>query len=97
VIYIGTALVILHPYNGSLGAGEKQSRTLLLALCEASLITTLFGIIGVLLPNAPFIPALGVLIISLIGLVVFVRWWWKLTKRDTYDVVWSGYPAGVEH
>ena len=97
VIYIGTALVILHPYNGNLGAGENQTRTLMLALCEAALITTVFGIIGVLLPNASFIPALGVLIISLIGFVIFVRMWWKKVKEDTYDVVWTGYPAGVEH
>ncbi len=98
VIYIGTALVILHPYNGSLGAGENQKRTLLLACCEASLITTLFGIIGVLLPNTTsFIPALGMLVISLIGFAVFVRIWWKKVKEDTYEIVWTGYPAGVPH
>jgi len=87
----------IHPYNGSLGEGENQPRTLMLALCEGALLTALFGFIGILLPNAPFIPALGMLIISIIGFVIFVSIWWKRVKKEAYDIVWAGYPAGVDH
>jgi len=97
VMYIGIAIGILHPYNGSLGEGENQPRTLMLALCEGALLTALFGFIGILLPNAPFIPALGMLIISIIGFVIFVSIWWKRVKKEAYDIVWAGYPAGVDH
>ena len=97
VMYIGIALTVLHPYNGNLGAGENQTRTLMLAMCEAALLTALFGFIGILLPNTPFIPALGMLIISIIGFVIFVSIWWKRVKEEVYEVVWAGYPAGVDH
>lgn len=96
IIYIATTLAVLHPYNGSMGANENQPRTLKLAVCEAALITGLFGVIALLLPHTNVSIAVSVIIISAIGLIIATKIWWQSVKKDAYEVTWTGFPP-AEH
>lgn len=96
LIYIATTLAILHPFNGSMGAGENQRRTLRLSAVEASMTTALFGLIALLFSEALFFTGISVIIVSAAGFVIFVKRWFSAVKEDTYEFAWTGYPP-AEH
>lgn len=92
LIYIAITLAVLHPYNGSIGAGENQRRTHTLAWTEAAMTTTLFGLIAVLFAEELLWPGLGVMVVSIIGFVIFAYRWIKASREDIYDIKWTGFP-----
>jgi tetrahydromethanopterin S-methyltransferase subunit C len=96
LIYIAITLAILHPFNGSMGAGENQKRTLRLSAVEASVTTGLFGLIALLFSEALFFTGISVIIVSTTGFFIFVKRWFAAAKEDTYEVAWTGYPP-AEH
>lgn len=96
LIYIATTIAILHPFNGSMGAGENQKRTLHLSAIEASLTTGLFGLIACLFSQTLLFSGLLVMIISATGFLVFLRKWFWLVREETYELTRTGYPP-AEH
>ena len=96
LIYIAITLAILHPFNGSMGAGENQKRTLRLSAVEASVTTGLFGLIALLFSEALFFTGVSVIIVSMAGFFIFTKRWFAAAKEDTYGFAWTGYPP-AEH
>ncbi len=96
LIYIAITLAILHPFNGSMGAGENQRRTLRLSVVEASMTTGLFGLIALLFSEALLFTGISVIIASTAGFVIFTIRWFSSVKEDTYEFAWTGYPP-AEH
>lgn len=94
LMYIAVTLAVLHPYNGSMGAGENQRRTLWLSGVEASMTTAVFGLL--LLLMAPSWGSAGVLLVSASGFAVFIIGWYRSVKKDIYGMAWTGFPA-AEH
>jgi tetrahydromethanopterin S-methyltransferase subunit C len=94
LMYIAVTLAVLHPYNGSMGAGENQKRTLWLSAVEAAMTTALFGLI--LLLMASWWTGAGIIVISSIGFIVCVRGWYRHVKQDVYKISWTGFPE-AEH
>ena len=88
LIFISTALAIIHPYNGSMGAGENQPRTLKLAFTEASLTTLLFGVIS--LAYTDIITSIEILLVSGIGFVIFTTIFLRAIRAELYKLEWSG-------
>ena len=93
LIYIAITLAVLHPFNGSMGAGENLKRTLQFAWLEASMTTALFGFVILI---AGYNGGLSMLAISIIGFVVFLRQWYESIKKDTYRFASTGFPE-AEH
>ena len=96
LVYIAITLAVLHPFNGSMGAGENQKRTLRLSAVEASMTTGMFGMVAVIFSDALFLMGISMIIISLAGFLVFLKRWYSLVKEDTYEFKWTGYPP-AEH
>jgi len=94
LMYIAVTLAVLHPYNGSLGAGENQRRTLWLSCVEASMTTAVFGL--VLLLMVPSMTGAGIILVSALGFTIFIRGWYKMVKKEIYGMSWTGFPA-AEH
>ncbi len=94
LIYIAITLAILHPYNGSMGAGENQRRTLRLSAVEASITTGLFGLIVILLLDT--LTGVSIVIVSAAGFMVFLARWFKAVREDIYEITYTGYPP-AEH
>ncbi len=88
LIFISTALAIIHPYNGSMGAGENQPRTLKLAFAEASLTTLLFGLIS--LAYTDTITSIEILLVSGLGFVIFTTIFLRAINAEIYKLEWSG-------
>ena len=94
LIYIAITLAILHPFNGSMGAGENQRRTLRLSAVEAGMTTGLFGLVVTLYSDT--LTGLSIMIVSAVGFLVFLRRWFSAVKQDTYESTWTGY-SSAEH
>ena len=94
LLYIAVTLAVLHPYNGSMGAGENQRRTLWLSGVEASMTTAVFGL--VLLLMVPSFAAAGIILISALGFAIFISGWYRMVKKDIYGMSWTGFPV-AEH
>ncbi len=92
LIYIAITLAVLHPYNGSIGAGENQRRTLRLSMTEAAMTTALFGLIAVLFSESLLEVGLSVIIVSIAGFAVFAYRWAKVARAEMYDMKWTGFP-----
>lgn len=93
LIYIAIALAVLHPYNGSIGAGENLRRTLYLSGVEASITTGLFGLL-ILFSDMP--RGVSIIIISVAGFMIFLTRWFKAVRQDIYEITYTGYPP-AEH
>jgi len=94
LMYIAVTLAVLHPYNGSMGAGENQRRTLWLSGVEASMTTAVFGL--VLLFMVPSMTGAGIILVSAMGFAIFIRGWYRMVKKEIYGMSWTGFPA-AEH
>lgn len=94
LMYIAVTLAVLHPYNGSMGAGENQRRTLWLSAVEASMTTFIFGF--VLLLMTPSLASAGILLISTLGFVLFIMGWYRMVKKEIFGISWTGFPD-AEH
>ncbi len=94
LLYIAVTLAVLHPYNGSMGAGENQRRTLWLSGVEASMTTAVFGL--VLLLMAPSLTSAGIILVSALGFAICIRGWYRLVKNEIYGMSWTGFPP-AEH
>ncbi|MFQ6055115.1 MAG: tetrahydromethanopterin S-methyltransferase subunit C [Methanosarcinales archaeon] len=81
LLFGAVAIAIIHPYNGSMGAGENQSRTLKLSATEASMTTGLFGLVAM----SPAIIA-----VSAIGFIIFLYIWINSIKDEVYKIEWTG-------
>lgn len=91
-IYIAITLAVLHPYNGSIGAGENWRRTHALAWTEAAMTTAIFGLIAVLFSEELLWPGFGVMVVGIIGFVIFAYRWMKTSREEMYDMKWTGFP-----
>ncbi len=96
LIYIAITLAVLHPFNGSMGAGENQKRTLGLSAVEASMTTGLFGLVALFFSDTLSLTGAGIIVISVAGFLIFLERWYSLVKKDTYEMAWTGYPP-AEH
>lgn len=94
LMYIAVTIAVLHPYNGSMGAGENQRRTLWLSAVEASMTTFIFGF--VLLLMTPSLASAGILLISTLGFVLFIMGWYRMVKKEIFGISWTGFPD-AEH
>jgi tetrahydromethanopterin S-methyltransferase subunit C len=96
IAYWGTSVAVFHPFNASLGAGERQARTLRVAVILAGLNIVLAGIamLGslMMMSVATYLDALAVIIIGVVvwgyGLYDFL----KVCMREAAVTTWTGIP-----
>ncbi len=91
LIYIAVTLAVIHPFNGSMGAGENKRRTIRLAAAEASMTTALLGSLAAM--GGAHGVGLSVAAVSCAGFIIFAVLWFNSVKDDIYEIRWTGFPA----
>jgi tetrahydromethanopterin S-methyltransferase subunit C len=88
LIFIGGAMIILHPYNACLGPDETQYRTLYVAVEKAGLIMALAGIASLTVLDT--ISAALTVVIGLSIWIVYFKKFFEAVHHDAHKVVGTG-------
>jgi len=87
VLFIASALAILHPFNACLGPDETQYRTLRLAISTGAIAMILAGISSVARLEIAAIPTI---VIGLAIWIIFFKKYYEAVKTDAATVVETG-------
>ncbi|MBC2698525.1 MAG: tetrahydromethanopterin S-methyltransferase subunit C [ANME-2 cluster archaeon] len=88
LIFIGGAMIILHPFNACLGPDESQDRTLYVGVEKGGIIMALSGVASLMVIGV--IPAALTILIGLLIWIVYFTKFINLTKRDAHKVIGTG-------
>ncbi|RLE49401.1 MAG: tetrahydromethanopterin S-methyltransferase subunit C [Candidatus Methanomethylicota archaeon] len=99
-IYWATSLSMFHPYNVSLGAAERQGRTLRVAINTSGMAITLAGVfrLGYLAMINQWGSMFEAVLIVILGVIIWaygVFEVFRVCKRESASVVWTGVPPRV--
>lgn len=88
LVFIGGAMIILHPFNANLGPDEKQYRTLSVAVEKGALIMVLAGVASLTVIDA--VSAGLTIIIGLIIWVIYFNRFINAVHADAHLVTGTG-------
>jgi tetrahydromethanopterin S-methyltransferase subunit C len=96
-VFWATSMTIFHPFNACLGPGEKQTRTLKLAVGVAGIDVTLAGIsaLGVAGLNPSIMTLEAAVGIIFLGAAVWIGGYYAFIKaaiKESASVMWTGFP-----
>lgn len=96
IVYWVTSFGFFHPFNASLGAGERQARTLRVSIVLSGINMVLIGIARVgYLAIAGFPSYLEPFIVVSIGVIVWIYGLYalfKVSSKEAALVTWTGIP-----
>lgn len=88
LIFIGGAMIILHPFNACLGPDESQDRTLYVGVEKGGIIMAITGVASLVVIDV--ISAMLTIVIGLLIWIIYFKKFINLTKRDAYKVIGTG-------
>lgn len=88
LIFIGGAMIILHPFNACLGPDESQDRTLYVGVEKGGIIMAITGVASLTVIGV--IPAALTIVIGLLIWIVYFNKFINLTRRDAHKVIGTG-------
>lgn len=93
--FIGIAVAVFHAYNANLGPDEKQDRTRMLTILDASMLLLIFGILALIFnsgsasPQALIGPAVTIFMSIIFILIAYYKFW-TYVKRDAWKIMETG-------
>lgn len=100
--FIGIAVCVFHAYNANLGPDEKEDRTRMLTILDASLLLLIFAVSALFLRAGTAFSAQSLadsavtIFMSIVFIVLSSYKFWTYVKRDAWQIKDTGLLPGEE-